>query len=170
MKRMGWLAIVLVMCVWIASCGNDSSGALSFQEKECRWTASCKVSANGEEQGGEYVVEILHRPDHSGEITFISPETIAGCKYLRTPSGEYSFQAEDLVMPVAKNPTAEAIFSLFALSEDDLLTAKTEKNSGEGLNVLTFEGDIVLYISQSGMPLYYSHPSVILTIHANSPK
>ena len=168
MKRIGWLGVLLTLCVAITACGNETSGALSFQEKECRWTASCKVLANEEEKGGEYVVEILHRPDHSGEITFISPETIAGCKYLRTPTGEYSFQAEDLVMPVAKNPTTEAIFSLFSLSEDDLLTAKTDEVSGEGLNVLSFDGDIVLYLSQSGMPLYYSHPAVILTIHANS--
>ena len=148
----------------LIGCREDPSGALSFQEKECRFTAECKVKAGEEEQGGEYVVEILHSPDGSGEIVFLSPETIAGCKYLRTASGEYSFQTEDLIFPVTKNPTTEAIFSLFALSEEDLLKANTDEISGESLNVLTFDGNVILYLDRHGQPLYYDHPNVTMTI------
>ncbi len=158
------IGLLLMLCGVLFSCTEDPSGALSFQKEECRYTAECKVKGDKKEQEGEYVVEILHRPDGSGEITFLSPETIEGCKYLRTPSGEYSFQAEDLVFPVSKNPTSEAIFSLFTLSEDSLISAKTDKNSGEGINVLTFDGEVVLYLDRRGIPLYYDHPLLTLTV------
>ena len=167
---MGWIGkigLLLLLCGGLFSCAGDPSGALSFQEEECCYTAECQVKGDITEQGGNYIVEILHRPDGSGEIVFLSPQTIAGCKYLRTPSGEYSFQAEELVFPVAKNPTVEAIFGLFSLTEDQLLSAKTDENSGESINVLTFDGGILLYLDRRGKPLYYDHPRLTLTIHVS---
>lgn len=157
--------LCLSMGIGLIGCGHAQTGALSFQEKECRFTAACRVKAAGDGMGGDYVVEILHRPDGSGELIFLSPETIAGCKYLRTPGGEYSFQTGDLLFPVVENPTTKAIFGMFSLSEDNLVKAKTDKENGEGVNVLTFDEEIMLYLDRYGMPLYYDHPVVALTIH-----
>lgn len=185
MRRFGLILLTLVFLptlLW--GCGEDPSGALHFQDAECHFTASCDLTTDYGGAGDEtlsqattstpesYVVEVLYRPDHSGEVTFLSPESLKGCKYLRTAGGEYSFQAADLVFPVEKNPTTEAIFSLFFLSEDDLLSAKLTQNSGEGLNVLTFKEKesgqaVTLYLNRDGMPLRYEHPLITLTVHAS---
>lgn len=154
----------LAVFLGLLSCSESETGALAFQNQECRWIADCRVKATAEDPGGDYVIEILHHPDGSGELIFLSPETIAGCKYYRTPSGQYSFQADDLLFPVAENPTTAAIFGLFSLSEDDLVKAKTAKDKEEGINLLTFHDGIMLYLNRDGMPVYYDHPSVTLTI------
>lgn len=161
------MLITLMLTLVLGGCREDPSTALAFQDRECRFTATCALS------DGSYVVEVVHYPDHSGEIAFLSPDSLKGCKYLRTSGGEYSFQAADTLFPVEKNPTTEAIFSLFFLCEDDLLSAKLTENSGERLNVLTFQDcasgqQVTLYLSRDGMPLYYQHPLITLTVHAKS--
>ena len=168
-SRFWWRMLAGWMCVMIGvsgcACSPVEEGALNFQKQECRFTGVCQVKMAGDDLGDEYVVEILHRTDGSGELTFLSPETIAGCKYLRTSGGEYSFQAEDMIFPVGENPTTQAVFGLFSLSEDDIVKASTSKEKGEGVNVLTFDGGIRLYLDRHGMPLYYDHPAVTLTVH-----
>ena len=166
-RKIGKLFVMVLGCIVLMGCKTDPSGALSFQEKECRFTAECKIKSE-DKQVDDYVVEVLHRPDGSGEIVFLSPETIAGCKYLRTASGEYSFQAEDLIFPVAKNPSTEAIFSMFDLSEESIVKASTDEISGESLNVLTFDGNITLYLGRNGYPLYYDHPNITMTIQVTA--
>ena len=159
-----WKTFILIIgAIGLLGCKADPSGALEFQDKECRLIAECVVKT---EEKSEYIVEIFHRPDGSGEILFMTPETIAGCKYLRTASGEYSFQADDMIFPVAENPTTKAIFSLFMLSEESLIQASTDEMSGETLNILRFEGDRTLYLGQNGQPLYYDHPNVTMTMRS----
>ena len=163
MKRI-WQAIgALTLCVGVLSgCRNDPGGSLSYQEKECTFTVVCAL------EDGEYTLQIHTRPDGSGEILFLAPETLAGCRYLRTAGGEYSFIAEDTVLPVAGNPTVETIFGLFRLKEADLLSAKVAENAGEGLNVLTFAGEVTVYLSSvDGLPLRFEHPLLTLTLHSD---
>lgn len=154
----GMLLIVGVL----AACKDSPSGSLSYQDKECTFTGVCTM------EDGEYTLQIHTRPDGSGEILFLAPETLEGCRYLRTQGGEYSFVADDTVLPVAANPTVETIFGLFRLKESDLLSAKVAENAGEGLNVLTFSGDIVVYLSsRDGLPLRLEHPLLTLTLHSD---
>lgn len=164
MKQFWKIMGVMILCVGLLSaCGDDPAGSLSYQEKECAFTGVCAL------EDGEYTLQIHTRPDGSGELLFLSPETLEGCRYLRTEGGEYSFIADDTVLPVAANPTVETIFGLFRLKESDLLSAKVAKNAGEGLNVLTFSGDVTVYLSSvDGLPLRFEHPLLTLTLHSDS--
>ena len=146
----------------LVACSGDPSGSLSYQEKECTFTGVCAL------EDGEYTLQIHVRPDGSGELLFLSPDSLSGCRYLRTQAGEFSFIAEDTVLPVAANPTVETIFGLFRLKESDLISAKVAENAGEGLNVLTFSGDVTVYLSSvDGLPLRFEHPLLTLTLHSD---
>lgn len=162
MQRILATGCLLAILLFTVSCGDDPSGSLSYQDKDCVFTGVCKL------EDGEYTVQIHIQPDGSRELLFIAPETLAGCSYQRTPQGEYSFTAEDTVFPVSANPTVETIFGLFELDEADLLSASVDENSGAGLNVLTFAGDVTVYLSsEDGLPLRFEHPLLTLTLHAD---
>lgn len=159
-----WRALWLIaLCtLLLTACRGDPDGSLAYQGKECTFTGVCTL------EDGEYTLQIHTRPDGSGELLFLSPETLEGCRYLRTEGGEYTFIAEDVSLPVAANPTVEAIFGLFRLKESDLLSAKVAENAGEGLNVLTFAGDVTVYLSSTdGLPLRFEHPLLTLTLHSD---
>ncbi|MBQ8287388.1 MAG: hypothetical protein IJX76_01285 [Clostridia bacterium] len=159
-----WITILLtaVLLAALPSCGGDPDDSLSYQEQECVFTGVCKL------EDGDYTLQISLHTDGSRELLFLSPETLSGCRYIRDAAGAYSFICEDTVLPVAGNPTVETVFGLFELKESDLLSAELEENAGEGLNVLTFAGDVTVYLSSAdGLPLRFEHPLLTLTLHAD---
>ncbi|MBQ7354055.1 MAG: hypothetical protein IJW62_00885 [Clostridia bacterium] len=165
MKRLKkWIAAMLgaVLLVLLCCCGKEGAGTLSYQEQECVFTGVCAL------EDGDYTVQISLHTDGSRELLFLSPETLTGCRYVRDAAGAYSFICADTVFPVAGNPTVETVFGLFALDEADLLSADLEENAGEGLNVLTFSGDVKVYLSSAdGLPLRFEHPLLTLTLRAD---
>ena len=159
-----WISVLLTAALlWLLpACGEETGSSLSYQEKECVFTGVCKL------EDGDYTVQISLHADKSRELLFLTPETLSGCRYVRDASGAYSFICEDTVLPVAGNPTVETVFGLFELKESDLLTADLDENAGEGLNVLTFAGDVTVYLSSAdGLPLRFEHPILTLTLHAD---
>lgn len=159
MKKL-WL--LLTITILLFGCAGKSEGSLDYQKRDCTFTGVCELA------DGSYTLKISTHPDGSGELEFLTPETLTGCRYLRTAGGEYSFATEDCLFPVAANPTVEAIFGLFALRESDLISAKLSESTGQELNILTFEGDIKVYLSSdSGLPLRFEHPLLVLNIHEN---
>lgn len=163
MKRIAqMLGCWILLTLALTACGKDVYGLLEYQKREATYTGICEL------EDGTYTLQIHTRPNGSGEILFLAPETLEGCRYLRTEGGEYSFIAEDTILPVAANPTIETIFGLFQLKESDLLSAKVAENAGEGLNVLTFAGDVTVYLSsKDGLPLRFEHPLLTLTLHSD---
>ncbi len=166
---MRWMRILLLLwtvtAVWtVTSCADEAEASLFYQEEERTFTGVCVL------EDGSYTVEIELRKDGSRRLTFLEPETLAGCSYLRAADGSYTFAAEGAVFPVAKNPTTETIFGLFALKESDLLFAKVDQNAGVQINVLTFAGDVTVYIDRaSGLPLRMEHPLLTLTLRTALP-
>lgn len=163
MKKALFILICLIIALSTASCADRDADYLSYQSQDSTFVGTCILP------DGEYVIEIGLQSDGGRSLTFLSPETIEGCSYFRSAEGDYAFTVDDMTLPVSEHPTAEAIFDLFSLDPDDLLSAELEENAGVGLNVLKFEGDITVYLSaDSGLPLRFEHPMLTLTLHADA--
>lgn len=157
-------ALILLVCIAVllglTACSKRKDDYLSYQTGEATFVGTCKLA------DGDYVMEIRLMEDGGRALTFLSPETVEGCTYARSAAGEYSFSVDDMTLPVNEHPTAKAIFDLFSLDEDDLLTATLDESAGVGLNVLKFEGDVTVYLnSADGLPLRFEHPLLTLTLH-----
>lgn len=152
------ICFVILFCT---ACTDRNADYLSYQSQDATFVGTCILP------DGEYVMEIRLISDGGRSLTFLSPETVEGCSYYRSPEGDYCFTVDDMTLPVSENATAKAIFDLFSLDGDDLLSAELDKNAGQGLNVLNFEGEITVYLSsESGLPLRFEHPMLTLTMHA----
>lgn len=159
-------ALILLVCiaVWLGctACSGQDGDYLSYQSQDATFVGTCTLP------DGEYVMEIRLVSDGGRSLTFLSPEAVEGCSYYRSPEGDYAFTVDDMTLPVHENPTAKAIFDLFSLDEDDLLSASLEENAGVGLNVLEFAGDVTVYLSsEDGSPLRFEHPLLTLTLHSD---
>ncbi len=160
MKRLLLLLLLMGAVGLLCACRGESAPLLAYQEEEHTFVGSCRLA------DGEYTVEITLLADGSRGLLFLAPDTLAGCRYHRDSAGAYTFHCGDTVLPVAANPTAEAIFGLFALRESELLSADLSETAGTALNVLRFSGGITLYLdSTDGLPLRMEHPQLVLTIH-----
>ncbi len=160
-----WLILLACLAVFLQStaCTDRDTGYLEYQDKDATFVGTCKLA------DGEYVLQIKLREDGSRSLIFLSPETVEGCGYFRSAEGDYCFSVDDMTLPVEENPTVKAIFDLFSLKESDLISASVTENSGEGLNVLKFAGDITVFLSSSdGLPLRFEHPLLTLTLRADS--
>lgn len=154
-----WL-IAFIGCTACTACTDHHTDYLAYQSQDAAFVGTCNLS------DGEYVMEIHIMADGGRSLTFLSPETVEGCSYYRSPEGDYCFTVGDLSLPVNENPTAKAIFDLFSLDEDDLISASVTQNAGVGLNVLEFEGNVTVYLNSSdGLPLRFEHPLLTLTLH-----
>lgn len=162
MKKALFLLVCLIVFVGCTSCRDRNTDYLSYQSQDATFVGTCKLS------DGEYVMEIRLMSDGGRSLTFLSPETVEGCGYFRSAEGDYCFSVDDMSLPVSENPSAKAIFDLFSLDEDDLISASVSENAGVGLNVLEFEGDIFVYLnSADGLPLRFEHPLLTLTLHTD---
>lgn len=162
MKKMLIWLVCLTVLMGCTACADRTDGYLSYQMKDATYVGRCTLS------DGEYVMEIHVMEDGGRSLTFLSPETVEGCSYYRSPEGDYCFTVDGVSLPVNENPTAKAIFDLFSLDEDDLISASLERQNGVGLNVLEFEGDVRVYLnSADGLPLRFEHPLLTLTLHAD---
>lgn len=162
MKKALILLVGLIVLVVFTACADRTDGYLSYQSQEMTFVGKCTLP------DGEYVMEISLMADGARSLTFLSPETVEGCGYTRSSEGEYSFTVDGEAYPVSENASAKAIFDLFSLDEDDLISASLEKNAGVGLNVLEFEGGVTVYLnSEDGLPLRFEHPLLTLTLHAD---
>lgn len=158
------LGIVGIWAVLLGtvSCDGEVENSLFYQEQECVFTGVCAL------EDGDYTVQISLHTDGSRELLLIAPETVTGCSYIRDAAGVYHFRCEEMTLPIAANPTVETIFGLFSLKQSDLLSARLEKNAGEGLNVLEFAGGVTVYLSSAdGLPLRFEHPLLTLTLRSD---
>lgn len=162
MKKAMILLVCLIVLVGSVACTDQREDYLSYQSQDATFVGTCRLT------DGEYVMEIRLMSDGGRSLTFLSPETVEGCSYFRSAEGDYCFMVDDTALPINEHPTAKAIFDLFSLDEDDLITASVDENAGVGLNVLEFEGDVTVYLSSAdGLPLRFEHPLLTLTLHTD---
>ncbi len=163
MRRIGLLVLWIMMMGTLISCEGQQEELLSYQDRDGVYRGICRM------EDGEYTLRIRIYADGRRELEFLAPESLVGCGYRRSTGGEYLFFAGEALYPVSENPTVAAIFSLFALSPGDLISASAESHSGVGINRLTFPDGISVYLSSAtGSPLRFEHPLLSLTLYEES--
>lgn len=144
--------IIILTLVFFTGCKRDTN-YLAYQERAQSFTAEITLKESGE----KYKAALDISPEGS-RMTFILPENIKNLSYERkngrTTALLQGIEYEgDFLIP-------DTVFSLFSLNKDSLISAR----KGEGGNILTFDGQIILTLDKSNNPLCIECPLLTLNI------